>query len=262
MDKLEQLQELLKSYGKVAVAYSGGVDSNFVLQVATKTLGKENVLAVTCLGGMMSKEDQAEAKQLVENIPHEFVQLDVLQVQAFRENWPDRCYHCKKVVMSHVIEEAKKHGIQYVLDGKNKDDESVYRPGMKAAEELGILSPLAKCELTKQEIRDYSKQLGISTYNKPSNACLATRFNYHTNITYEMLERIDQAEQLFHDIGIKHMRVRDIHNLARIEVEKQDFTKVLEHSELVDKLRELGFDFVTLDLEGIKSGSFDKNKNK
>ena len=243
MDKLEQLQELLKSYGKVAVAYSGGVDSNFVLQVATKTLGKENVLAVTCLGGMMSKED-----------------LNVLQVQAFRENWPDRCYHCKKVVMSHVIEEAKKHGIQYVLDGKNKDDESVYRPGMKAAEELGILSPLAKCELTKQEIRDYSKQLGISTYNKPSNACLATRFNYHTNITYEMLERIDQAEQLFHDIGIKHMRVRDIHNLARIEVEKQDFTKVLEHSEIVGKLKELGFDFVTLDLEGIKSGSFDKNK--
>ena len=260
MDKLEQLQALLKSYSKVAIAYSGGCDSHFLYSVAVETLGKENVLAFLCVGSMMSKEDINEAKHFLIDGFYEIVDVDVFDVPAFLHNHKDRCYHCKKMIMSHVIEKAQLYHIDFVLDGKNKDDESCYRPGMKACEELGILSPLAQVGLTKQMIRDYSQQLHLPTHNKPSNACLASRFPYDTFLTLEKLEMVSQAEAFLHQKGIKHVRVRVHGKLARIEVDREQFIKIINDNELILQFEKLGFQFITLDLKGITSGSYDRLK--
>lgn len=258
LDKLEKLREILKGYGKVAIAYSGGCDSNFLMNIAVDTLGKENVLAVLCNGAMMSKEDKKQAKELLKDWHYKIIDVDVLSVEAFKYNHQDRCYHCKKMIMTNVIKTAHEAGYNYVLDGKNLDDEGVYRPGIKACLELGILSPLSEAKMTKKEIRDYSKQCGIVTHDKPANACLATRFDYNTEITNELLEKADQAEALFHALNIGHVRVRIQDKLARIEVEPEYFATIIENKELVKNLKELGFRYITLDLEGIKSGSYDK----
>lgn len=260
MNPLQQLRALLKTYQKVAIAYSGGCDSNFLYQVAIETLGKENVLAVLCIGDMMSTEDIEEAKRLLKNGQYKIVNVNVFDEESFVHNRQDRCYHCKKMIMSHVIEQACQHDIQYVLDGKNMDDEGVYRPGIKACQELGILSPLSEVGMNKQMIRDYSKQLGISTYAKPANACLASRFPYNTLLTKEKLQLVSHAEALLHQRGIHHVRVRVHDCIARIEVEKKDFETLIDDQRLVEELNELGFDYVTLDLKGITSGSYDKVK--
>lgn len=256
MSKLDKLKELLKSYQKVAIAYSGGCDSNFLYQVALQTLSKENVLAVLCVGKMMSKEDIDSARMMAGKGQFIEVPLDVFTIEQFTNNRKDRCYHCKKQVMAKVIEAAQSHDFKITLDGKNADDEKVYRPGMKACEELGIVSPLALVGLTKAEIRQYSKELQIETYDKPANACLASRFPYDTHLTKEKLEVVDQAEALLHQKGIYYARVRVHDKLARIEVERNNFNLVNDE-ELILAIKELGFDYVTLDLEGITSGSYD-----
>lgn len=257
MEKLQQLKEILQSYQKVAIAYSGGCDSNFLYQVAVDVLGKENVLAVLCKGIMMSKEDIDSARMMIADGWFVEVPLDVLAIGQFKFNRKDRCYHCKKQVMSIVIEQAHKLKIEYVLDGKNADDEKVYRPGNKACLELGIISPLATVKLTKTEIRTYSKQLGIITHDKPANACLASRFPYDTLLTAQKLSLVERAEALLHQKGIFYVRVRVHDRLARIEVEPENFNKVIDDS-LVNELKKLGFDYVTLDLKGITSGSYDR----
>ncbi|KIR03286.1 hypothetical protein P261_02101 [Lachnospiraceae bacterium TWA4] len=257
---MERLTQILKEYKKLAIAYSGGVDSNFLYQVARQTLGNENVLAVLCEGSMMPQSEIEEAKKNLEGGQYVIIPVDVFAVDEFLHNRKDRCYHCKMNVMSTVKAEAKKRGFDYVADGNNKDDgaDGVYRPGMKACEELGILSPLAQAGFTKKMIRKYSKELNISTYNKPANACLASRFPYDTLLTQEKLDLVSKAEDLFHELGIGYVRVRVHEEIARIEVEKDQFQLVLEHPELVQELKNLGFKFVTLDLAGISSGSFDK----
>lgn len=257
MSKLDKLKELLKSYQKVAIAYSGGCDSNSLYQVALQTLSKENVLAVLCVGKMMSKEDIDSARMMAGKGQFIEVPLDVFTIEQFTNNRKDRCYHCKKQVMAKVIEAAQSHDFKITLDGKNADDEKVYRPGMKACEELGIVSPLALVGLTKAEIRQYSKELQIETYDKPANACLASRFPYDTHLTKEKLEVVDQAEALLHQKGIYYARVRVHDKLARIEVERNNFNLVNDE-ELILAIKELGFDYVTLDLEGITSGSYDR----
>ena len=258
MDKLDRLKEILKSYKAIAIAYSGGCDSNFLLSVAIDTLGKDRVLAVNCMGRMMSDEDQDDVYQYLKDTWHVIKPVNVFDVEQFRTNDKRRCYFCKKNVMNQVIDEAKKHGICYVADGRNVDDGNEYRPGLQACKELGICSPLYEAGMTKEDIRYYSKQLHIPTYNKPSNSCLASRFDYGTILTKEKLDCVNKGENLFHQLGIKHMRLRVQDELARIEVEKQDFDVVLKHPELIDELKKLGFRFVTLDLEGIKSGSYDQ----
>ena len=214
MSKLDKLKELLKSYQKVAIAYSGGCDSNFLYQVALQTLSKENVLAVLCVGKMMSKEDIDSARMMAGKGQFIEVPLDVFTIEQFTNNRKDRCYHCKKQVMAKVIEAAQSHDFKITLDGKNADDEKIYRPGMKACEELGIVSPLA-------------------------------------------LEVVYQAEALLHQKGIYYARVRVHDKLARIEVERNNFNLVNDE-ELILAIKELGFDYVTLDLEGITSGSYDR----
>lgn len=258
MNELEQLKQVLKSYQKVAIAYSGGCDSHFLYSVACDTLGKENVLAVLCIGYMMSKEDVESAKALLQDGQYELIEIDVFSIDAFVNNREDRCYHCKKMIMSQVINKANEKGYQYVLDGMNQDDLHVYRPGRKACEELGILSPLKN--MNKQMIREYSQKLNVVTYDKPANACLASRFPYHTHLTKEKLEKVDHVETLLHQLQINHVRCRVHDRIARIEVEKKDFLKIINNQSLVDQIKAIGFDFVTLDLNGIRSGSFDTKK--
>ncbi len=257
MNKLDKLKDTLRSFEKVAIAYSGGCDSNFLMNVAVDTLGKENVLCVVCIGAMMSKEDIDNARTLLQEVNHVEVELDVFKINEFRYNDKRRCYFCKTQVMSAVINEARAHGIDFVLDGKNIDDEGEYRPGLEACRELGIVSPLAMANMNKQEIRKYSKEMNVVTHDKPSNACLASRFNYGTILTKEKLELVDQAEALFHQEGIFHVRVRVQDELARIEVGKSDFDRIYKNDELIDNLKGMGFKYVTLDLNGITSGSYD-----
>lgn len=258
MDKLETLKMILRRYQKIAIAYSGGCDSNFLFQVAKETLGKENVFAVLCIGDMMSKEDVENARVLLQGSLYIEIPINVFNIKEFKNNDKKRCYYCKKTIMSKVKEIAHNNGFDYVADGKNLDDEGVYRPGIQACKELGILSPLSMSKLTKHEIRSYSKALGIVTHDKPANACLASRFQYDTVLTKEKLLMVDDAEALFHNIGINHVRVRVQDKLARIEVVRDDFNKVINNEKLLSSLKELGFQYVTLDLEGITSGSYDR----
>lgn len=261
MNKYEDLLALLKSYGKVAIAYSGGCDSDFLLHAALQAVGKENVLAITCMGDMMSAYEQKDVYEYVKDIPHVILSVNVWEIPQFCHNDKKRCYYCKKHIMKHVIETAQEHGFSIVVDGKNKDDEGVYRPGIQACLELGIQSPLAQCGMSKQEVRAYSKQLQTKSYLKPANACLASRFDYDVELTKEKLQQVDQSEDYIRALGISPVRVRVQGELARIEVEKQDFTKLLANEQLVETLKAFGFRYVTLDVEGIRSGGYDEHKN-
>lgn len=258
MEALNELKKVLKAYQKVAIAYSGGCDSHFLYSIAKEVLGKDNVLAVLCIGDMMSLEDVEDAQRLLQGDHYITVPIDVFSIEAFKNNQKDRCYYCKKMIMSQVIEQAHQHGFQYVLDGQNKDDESVYRPGIRACQELGILSPLAQVHMSKEMIRKYSQELHIETYHKPSNACLASRFPYHTLLTKEKLNQVAKAESILHQNGMIHSRVRAHENIARIEIEKNQFELLINNETIVHQLEDLGFDFVTLDLKGIRSGSYDR----
>lgn len=255
---IEQLEERLKNLGKVAIAYSGGIDSTFLLTVANKVLPKENVLAIIANGAMVPRKDYGEAIGfLKENgFNYKEVQYKPLEIVEFKNNQKDRCYYCKKNLMQTIRNEALKNGFSNVLDGKNADDLKVYRPGNKATEELRIISPLAELDIDKATIRNEAKELGIKLWNKPSNSCLATRFPYNTVLTEEELSKVDQSESLIKAIGIDRVRVRAHGEMARIEVERKEFATILENVEVANKIRELGFEYVTLDLRGIRSGGF------
>lgn len=257
---LEELEKRLKELGKVAVAFSGGIDSSFLVCFANKVLQRENVLAIIGNGQMVPRKDYSEAIEFLKTNNYKYIEIehDALQVEAFRENHKDRCYHCKKAIMSKVKEVALENGFQIVLDGKNKDDTLHYRPGNKATEELGIISPLEEKGFTKEDIRKYSKELGIPYWNKPSNSCLATRFPYDTVLTNEKLKKVEIAEEIIKELGIPKTRVRVHNNIVRIEVEPEYFDIFINNKEVAEEIKDLGFRYVTLDLFGFKSGSFDK----
>ena len=256
---IKELEEKLKKLEKVAIAYSGGIDSSFLLFVANKVLQKENVLAIIANGAMVAREDYHDAIQFLKenNFKYKEIEYNPLNIIEFRENHKDRCYYCKKSLMQSIIDEAKNNGFVNVLDGKNADDLKVYRPGNKATEELGIISPLAELKIDKSMIREEARKLEIKFWNKPSNSCLATRFPYNTTLTIEDLTKVEKSEEIIKALGIERVRMRVHGNIARIEVEKRDFTKILDNEEIVDNIKKLGFNYVTLDLKGIKSGSFD-----
>ena len=265
MEKQTQLEDYLKKLKKVAIAYSGGIDSSYLLFVANKVLSKEQVLAVIANGIMVPRKDYEEAIAFLKENHFQYIEVPYkpLEITEFRENHKDRCYHCKKELMTTIKKVANENGYEYLLDGKNADDLTVYRPGNKATEEVGVISPLAKFEISKEEIRQYSKNLGISFWNKPSNSCLATRFPYNTNLTEEGLKKVEESEEIIKNIGIKKVRVRVHDTIARIEVNPEDFEIILnnikhEHNKnIIEKIKDLGFSYVTLDLLGLKSGSFD-----
>lgn len=265
MKKQTQLEDYLKTLKKVAIAYSGGIDSSYLLFIANKVLPKKQVLAVIANGIMVPRKDYGEAIAFLKENHFQYIEVpyNPLEIIEFRENHKDRCYYCKKVLMTTLKKVANENGYEYLLDGKNADDLTVYRPGNRATEEVGIISPLAQFEISKEEIRQYSKTLGIPFWNKPSNSCLATRFPYNTHLTEKGLKKVEQSEEVIKDLGIKKVRVRVHDSIARIEVNPEDSEVILNNikhkndDNIVEKIKDLGFSYVTLDLSGLKSGSFD-----
>lgn len=260
--KLDNLRKRLLELENVAIAYSGGVDSNFLLKVAKDTL-KDKVIAVTLHAMMHSDREIEESKNYANEfgVNHIVVNIDNFKVEKFIENNSDRCYHCKKEVFKVVKEIAAKHNIKYVLDGTNLDDLSDFRPGIKALEELDIISPLKECGLTKDDIRQLSKDMELNTHNKPAFACLATRIPYGTKITKELLKKIEKSEEYLISVGFKQFRVRAHNDIARIEVGNDEIHKFFNEDLLNKtnkKLKEIGFKYVTLDMAGYEMGSMNK----
>ena len=261
-EKYELLKSKLRDMGKVVIAYSGGVDSNFLLKVASDELG-QYAIADTIHAMMHSDRDIEESKNYANEfgVNHIVVNIDNFKVEKFIENNSDRCYHCKKEVFKVVKEIAAKHNIKYVLDGTNLDDLSDFRPGLKALEELDIISPLKECGLTKDDIRQLSKDMELNTHNKPAFACLATRIPYGTKITKELLKKIEKSEEYLISVGFKQFRVRAHNDIARIEVGKDEIHKFFNEDLLNKtnkKLKEIGFKYVTLDMAGYEMGSMNK----
>jgi len=260
-EKLERLKSLLKELGKVTVAYSGGVDSTFLLKVSKEVL-KDNVLAVTLVSPLFPKKEIEEAKKIAETlgVKHIIVEDDsILQNPEFINNPPERCYICKKINFKKILEISKENNIEYVIEGSNADDLKDYRPGRLAIKELGIRSPLLEIGLTKSEIRKLSQMFGLPTYDKPSLACLATRIPYGEKIEKERLKRIELSEEFIRCLGIRQVRVRDHNNIARIEIEDKDFYLIISlKDKIIKELKRLGYKYITLDLEGYRTGSMNE----
>ncbi|MBO4709678.1 MAG: ATP-dependent sacrificial sulfur transferase LarE [Kiritimatiellae bacterium] len=260
--KLERLRERLRVIGGAVVAFSSGVDSTFLLRVAHEELG-ERVVAATIRSHTFPRRelDEAVAFCRAEGVRHEVIDSEELDIPGFAENPPDRCYHCKRELFGKLLAFAHENGLAAVLEGSNIDDDGDYRPGRRAIRELGIVSPLHDVGLTKAEIRALSREMGLPTSDKPSFACLASRFPYGERITVLGLERVEKAEQWLLDagLGLTQLRVRSHGNLARIEVPPADIPRLAAHAaEIAAAFKGLGFAYVTLDLLGYRTGSMNE----
>ena len=262
-EKFERLKEIFHSMGKVLVAYSGGVDSTLLLKAAKDTLGDENVLAVTALSPLYPERELANAKKVIQTmgVRHRLIQSNELEIDEFSENPPDRCYYCKRKLFGELTNLAKEESIPFIVEGSTLDDDKDHRPGRRAVQELRIRSPLKEALFTKMDIRELSRSLGLSTWDKPSFACLASRFPYGEKITPEELKMVDEAEDFLFGLGFKQVRVRHYQNLARIEIFQEEMGRLIEGSlreKVVGRLKGIGYKYVTLDLQGFRSGSMNE----
>ncbi len=258
--KYQHLTDYIQSLGSLAVGFSSGVDSTLMLKAAHDVLG-DKAIAVTASACWFPSRERTEAMEFCqkEGIRHILVEVSPDQIEGFRDNPPDRCYLCKKALFSRIGEIAKEYGIEYIAEGSNMDDLGDYRPGLKAVEELGIVSPLREAGLYKSEIRALSAELKLPTWSKPSFACLASRFVYGERITEEKLAMVEKAEDYLMSLGLVQFRVRIHDKLARIEVPPEDIPRLASMaSDLNEKLRSLGFLYVSLDLGGYKMGSMNR----
>jgi uncharacterized protein len=258
-EKLDLLCKDFQSLGKVLIAFSGGVDSSLLVKSAWDVLGK-NAIAVTVRSSLFPEREFKEAHDfcLQLGIEHREFFFEGLEDPEFVQNPPNRCYICKKRLFKNLKEYAREQGLNYVVEGSNIDDTQDYRPGRQALRELGIKSPLLKAGFTKKEIRLLSQELGLSTWDKPSGACLASRIPYGSQITREKLKMIDAAEQYLLELGFKQVRVRHHEKIARIEILPEEFSRIID-SETAAKISkafaEIGFTYNTLDLKGYRTGS-------
>ncbi len=267
-EKFRKLREIITECGSLAVAFSGGVDSGFLLKCAHDVLG-DRVLAVTADSMFIPRAEIQSARDFCQRcgIRQKLISIDVLGTAGVKENPPDRCYHCKRGIFECMLDAAAEEGISVVAEGSNLDDEGDYRPGMRAIRELSVRSPLKEAGLNKAEIRELSRRMGLDTWDKPSMACLASRVPYGEELSCEKLRRVEQAEELLHGLGIIQCRVRCHGTLARIEVLPEDFKRVMNdeiREKLIGSFKEYGFSYVSMDLEGFRSGSMNEtlhNKN-
>jgi uncharacterized protein len=261
--KHQHLQNLLNEMGRVLIAFSGGVDSTLLLKVAKDVLGDE-VLAVTALSETTPRHERLDADRLAKELAaeHLLVQTHELQLPEFVKNPENKCYICKKDRFGGLVELARKKRYRFVIDGGNLDDHSDFRPGIKATKELGVRSPLAEADFSKQDVRALSKQLNLTTWNKPSYACLASRIPYHSQITAEKLRQVDAGEEFLRDLGLSgQVRVRHHNEIARLEIEAKDLPQFMQsalRSKVIKHFRGLGFTYITLDLEGYNMGSLNR----
>jgi len=260
-DKQARLDGILRSLGRVAVAYSGGVDSTYLLAAASDALGSGNVLAFTVASELIPTREVAAAQEIASSlgVEHKVLAVQALAVPEIAANPPDRCYFCKREVLQRIVAAAADRGSFHLVHGANRDDRGDYRPGARAAAEAGARAPLDEAGLTKAEIRELSRRRGLPTWNQPSQACLASRVPYHTPLTAEALHRIQVAEEYLRDrLGLRALRVRDHFPTARIEVPPTDWPLLLAEdvrSALVAEFCRLGYRYVALDLAGLRSGS-------
>ncbi len=261
-EKIGTLKAGLKKLKTAVVAFSGGVDSAFLLAVAARS-GLENLLAVTVDSAFVTKQEIRQARQTAKDlgVAHQVIKLDILSHEQVTANTLARCYHCKTVMFSVIRRVADKNGITHVLHGVNTDDLGDFRPGLKAAEELGVRAPLVEAGFSKQQIRVCSRQMGLTTWDLPSQSCLATRIPFLDAITKEALDRIEQAEQFLRSLGFFHVRVRCHGTVARIETDETAIAAMAAHRKQISAaLKTIGFTFVSLDLDGYQTGKMNPSQ--
>ena len=259
--KLDKLEKLILKYNPCLIAFSGGVDSSFLLKIAAATLPKEKLLAVTAISPTYPKEELVNAKKIAKliGVRHKIIRTYEGENKNFSANQANRCYFCKKELFSRLKDIAKSKGFKTILDASNVSDKLDFRPGSIAKKELKVRSPLQEAGFTKDDIRKLSRKFKLPNWNKPSLACLASRIPYGDNISSEVLKRINEGEIFLRSLGFKQVRVRDYGRQCRIEVDKDKIRVLITKGNLVvDKLKKLGYNYVTVDLEGYRTGSMNE----
>lgn len=265
-EKLDNLKNIIKKYSSAVVAFSGGVDSTFLLKVTSEVLG-DKVVAVTAHSSTYPERELRESIEFAKanSISQRVITSEELDVEGFSDNPVNRCYLCKNELYEKIKAVADEEGMEYIFEGSNVDDLGDFRPGMQAVKEHGVISPLREAQLSKEEIRILSREMGLKTWDKQAFACLSSRFPYGEKITKERLQMIDRAEQLLLDMGFRQVRVRFHKDIARIEITQDSFEKIIEpatREKIYTEFKNIGFMYTALDLKGYRTGSMNEGLSK